>query len=154
MRRTVWSASDWHKLKRHFEAAGQREAGAFLLLRTGRSAAGVRLVVERVLLPPQGALERQGHDFLRPSGQWLSSVVGSAVEARSGLAFIHSNPNIHHPPSLSALDWETSIAWSRSIAPMLSGPFASLVWSPKGVTGVMFSPDHPVVPLDIDRAES
>jgi len=120
----------------------------------GRTATGARLIVEQVLLPPEGALERQSHDFLRPSGQWLSSVIGSAVEARCGLAFIHSHPNIQHPPFLSSLDWDTSIEWSRSITPMLDAPFASLVWSPKGVTGVMFTTDDPVTPLNVDRADS
>lgn len=154
MRRALWTSTEWRKLKRHFELARDIEAGAFLLIRAGRSATGARLIVERVLLPPEGALERQGHDVLRPSGQWLSSVIGSAIEARCGLGFIHSHPNIHHPPVLSAVDWDTSIEWSKSITPMLGAPFASLVWSPKGVTGVMFTTDAPDTPLDLDRAES
>jgi molybdopterin-synthase adenylyltransferase len=154
MRRIVWVSSEWRILKQHFEAAGKREAGAFLLIRYGRSTSGARLLVQKVLTPPEGALERQGPDFLRPSGRWLSSVIGSAVEARCGLAFIHSHPDPRHLPVLSLLDWDTSIEWSKSITPMLDGPFASLVWSPKGVTGVMFTADAPDAPLSIDRAAS
>jgi molybdopterin/thiamine biosynthesis adenylyltransferase len=154
MRRTVWTSSEWRRLEQHFESAGKTEEGAFLLLRVGRSTHGARLLVQHVLLPPDGALERQGHHFLRPSGQWLSSVIGAAVEARCGLAFVHSHPDRHHPPVLSPIDRETSISWSRSITPMLDGPFASLVWSPKGVTGVMFASDAPDTPVSLDRAES
>src|SRR2546425_4342924 len=122
MRRTLWMSTEWRTLKRHFEVAGKSEEGAFLLVRMGRSTDGARLLVQRVLLPPEGGLERQGRDFLRPSAQWLSSVIGTAVAARSGLAFVHSHPNAHHPPVLSPVDWDTSIAWSKSITPMLDGP--------------------------------
>lgn len=154
MRRIVWTSSEWERLKHHFERAGRTEEGAFLLLRMGRSANGGRLLVQRVLLPPDGGFEKQGHHFLRPTGQWLSSVISMAVEAGCGLGFVHSHPDSHHPPFLSPVDWETSVAWSRSITPMLDGPFASLVWSPKGVTGIMFTSDAPEAPMKLDRAES
>lgn len=152
MRRIVWTPSQWKALAGHFESSGKREDGAFLLIRSGISAQGERILVQRLLLPPKGALERQGQDFLRPSGQWLSSVIGSAVDARCGLAFIHSHPDPSHPPGLSSLDWDTSIRWSRTLAPMLDGPFASLVWSPRGVAGLVFDRGSPGSPKDIERA--
>src|SRR6266571_5756247 len=154
MRRIVWSSIEWRQLRDHLELAGTKEQGAFILIRMGRSTNGSRLLAQQVLLPPEGSLERQGEDYLRPSGQWLSSVIGAAVEARSGIAFIHSHPNSDHPPVLSPIDWETSISWSQSLTPMLDGPFASLVWSPRGVTGIMFTRDAPSIPLVIQRAES
>src|SRR6266487_3686257 len=36
---------------------------------------------------------------------------------------------------------------------MLDGPFASLVWSPKGITGLMFAKNQGQ-PIEIDRAQS
>jgi hypothetical protein len=141
-------------LRDYFAAAGRREAGAFLLARWGRSATGGRLLVERVLLPPEDGLERAGHDFLRPAGRWLSAVIGAAIEARTGLAFVHSHPGSNHPPTLSAIDQETSVEWSRSITPTIDGPFASLVWSPRGMTGLMYMASDPTKPIRLERLES
>ncbi len=153
MHRLVWTTVDWRTLTQHLKAAGHREEGAFLLVRAGRSASGARLLVQKVLLPPAGGLEVQGPDSLRPSGRWLSSVIGAAVEAQCGLAFIHSHPGPDHPPKLSSIDWQTSLEWSKSITPMLDGPFASLVWSPKGLGGVLFKNPSPSTPILLDRAE-
>jgi molybdopterin-synthase adenylyltransferase len=154
MHRVVWSAQQWKALRQHFEAAKHRETGAFLLLAGGGTSQGARLLVREVLLPPEGGLEVQGHDALRPSGQWLSGVIGVAIQNQLGLGFIHSHPNPSHPPFLSALDWQTSITWSRSIGPMLDGCFASLVWSPRGVTGVMFKKSDAGSPIELDRIDS
>jgi hypothetical protein len=81
-------------------------------------------------------------------------VIGYAIEAKAGLAFVHSHPGSHHPPTLSAIDWETSVEWSRSITPTIDGPFASLVWSPRGMTGLMFLADDPEKAIRFDRFES
>lgn len=153
MYRAQWLAPDWRTMHDHFVAAGQREAGAFLLVKWGRSANGGRLLVERVLLPPEDGLERAGHDFLRPAGWWLSAVIGAAIEAGTGLAFVHSHPGSNHPPTLSPIDHRTSIEWSRSITPTLDGPFASLVWSPSGMTGLMFRASDPAKPIQLERLE-
>jgi len=80
--------------------------------------------------------------------------MGAAIEERTGLAFIHSHPNAHHPPDLSPIDWETTMTWSRSITPSLDGPFASLVWSPQGLAGVMFLRDDPGAPIRLEKFES
>jgi molybdopterin/thiamine biosynthesis adenylyltransferase len=154
MYRMVWPANEWRTVREHLVAAGNREAGLFLLVRWGASAAGGRLLVHRVLHPPEGGLEREGRDFLRPSGQWLSAVMGTAIDERTGLAFIHSHPNAYHPPDLSPIDWETTMTWSRSITPTLGGPFASLVWSPQGLAGVMFLRDDPGATIRLRKFES
>jgi molybdopterin-synthase adenylyltransferase len=91
---------------------------------------------------------------LRPSGQWLSAVIGSAIEARTGLAFVHSHPGSNHPPTLSVIDLETSAEWSRSITPIIDGPFASVVWSPTGMTGLVFRANDPAKPIQLERLES
>jgi molybdopterin/thiamine biosynthesis adenylyltransferase len=154
MYRVEWLAGDWHALRDHLVNAERNETGAFLLVREGLSARGGRLLVDQVLLPPQAGLERAGRHALRPSAQWLSAVIGSAIEAKTGLAFIHSHPDAHHPPTLSPIDLETSLEWSRSIGPTIDGPFASLVWSPSGVSGVMFRAEDSAKPIHQDRFES
>ena len=81
-------------------------------------------------------------------------MIGAAIEARTGLAFVHSHPGSNHPPTLSAIDRETSVEWSRSITPTIDGPFASLVWSPRGMTGLVFRASDPTKPIRLERLES
>src|SRR5260370_8872234 len=69
------------------------------------------------------------------------------------MVFVRSPPDSDHPPTLSAIDWETSVEWSSAIPPCIDGPFASLVWSPKGLTGLMFRDDDPSLPIRLDRGE-
>ena len=153
MYRAVWQPESWWIADDHFRAAGSSEAAAFALVRWGASSSGGRLLIERVLLPPKAGLEHAGQDFLKPSGQWLSAAIGEAIDARTGLAFIHSHPDINHPPSMSSIDRETSLTWSHTITPTLEHPFASLIWSPRGMTGAVFLPADPSRSLDFDRVE-
>lgn len=154
MHRLLFVASDWRLLRTYFEDAGSSEAGAFLLIRAARSASGARVLVQRVLLPTPGDFERQGPDALRPSGRWLSASLGAAIEAHSGLAFIHSHPDPAHIPALSPLDHRTSREWAQSLSSMLDGPFASLVWSPRGVAGVLFPTGSAGKAASVDRVAS
>jgi len=111
------------------------------------------LLVHDLLLPDNAAWESSGQDHLRPSSQWVSAAAGAAIERQSGLAFIHSHPDTRHPPELSAVDRETSAVWARTLAPLTGNPFVSLVWSPRGVTGLAFEQDraHPQL---VDHVEA
>jgi hypothetical protein len=150
--RLLLPADIWNRLSVHLHAAAPNEDGAFLLVRIGRGATGVRLVVHDVILPFAGAWEARGRDQLRPSGQWLSAVIGAAIETNSGIAFVHSHPDTAHPPTLSPLDQRTSVEWSRSLTPTLDRPFLSLVWTPAGLCGLVFEPGTDL-PQDVDQVE-
>jgi hypothetical protein len=69
----------------------------------GRAASGGRLLVDRLRLPPKDEFDRAATEFLRPSGQSLSAAIGTAIEAKAGLAFVHSHPDSRHLPTLSAI---------------------------------------------------
>jgi len=152
MRRLLWSDTDWRVVRAHFEAAKPHEEAAFLLIRSGRTTHGRRMMVERVLLPSHDSFERQGHDYLRPTSKWISAVISAAVATGTGVAFIHSHPDEHHPAALSALDVETSITWGKTLGAIIPGPFASVVWSPAGMAGVIL--DEICEPVAIDSFES
>jgi molybdopterin-synthase adenylyltransferase len=143
----------WETLDAHLRAAAPDEDGAFFLVRPGRGIADTRLIVHDLLLPEKDAWESTGRHRLRPSGQWLSAVIGTAIECGSGVGFIHSHPDASHPPSLSGIDRETSIEWSRSLTPTVDRPFLSMVWTPTGATGWVFEPGDAVVPHNVDRIE-
>lgn len=154
MYRLLIPSAVWSALDEHLRGAGPSEDGAFLLLREGRGRRDTRLIVHELMLPPRDAWEARGQHRLRPSGQWLSAVIGTAIETNSGLGFVHSHPDAAHPPSLSGLDRSTSIDWSRSLTPTLGRPFLSLVWTPSAVTGLVFQPTRPEEPRLIERIES
>lgn len=135
----------------HLAQSAPLEDGAFLLLYEGAGNSRTRLTTAEIVLPPPGGWEEQGRDRLRPSAQWLSAVIGRAIEARAGLLFVHSHPDSAYPPGLSPCDDESFTALARDIAPMLDGPFAAAVVHPQGWSGVLWSDDAPVA---IDRIVS
>lgn len=140
----------WADLDAHMRAAGRVEDGAFVLVRSGRGTDGVRLIAHELLLPPADAWESRGRDRLRPSGQWLSAVIGAAIETRSGIAFVHSHPQADRA-WLSPIDRSTSAEWSHSLLPTLQRSFTSLVWTPYDIAGCVFESDDPARPVDVDQ---
>ncbi|CCF85314.1 ThiF family adenylyltransferase [Nitrolancea hollandica] len=134
-------------LQGHFEASAPREDGAFLLLRQGISAHGVRLMATELIIPPAGAWEIQESDLLRPCGQWLSAVIGQAIEAKAGLLWVHSHPKSHYPPGLSPVDERAFHTLGAGFASVLDGPLAAAVVHPFGWAGVVWL-DGALVPMD------
>ena len=65
------------------------------------------MLVDRVLLPPKDEFDRAARESLRPSGQSSSAAIGTAIEAKAGLAFVRSHPDSRHLPTLSAMDCDT-----------------------------------------------
>lgn len=123
------------------------EQGAFCIVREGRGQQGVRLLVTEAILPPHDAWECQEKDMLRPSAQWVSSAVSRAIEARSGLMFIHSHPDPLHPIGFSPTDKASFRSLAETLAPMLDGPFAGIVVHPHGWAGVLWS-EGKTVPIE------
>jgi molybdopterin-synthase adenylyltransferase len=149
------SNETWVRLDEHFRDASPSEDGAFMLLRRPvRGRDRVRHIVVELLLPDSDAWESRGAHRLRPSGQWLSAVIGQAIDEDAGLAFVHSHPNTLHPASLSPVDRRTSVEWSRTLLPTLQAPFASLVWTPTGLGGWVFDPVEPDEPVELTVVEA
>lgn len=152
--RLVFNAWVWEALDDHLRSASPSEDGGFLLIRSGRGQTSRRVVVHDLLLPQgEDSWESRGQHNLRPSGQWLSAAIGAAIEAGSGLAFIHSHPNADHPSELSWIDQKTSRDWARTVVPTLDRPFATLVWTPRDITGWFFG-DANSEPEGFDLIES
>jgi len=129
------------ELIKHLADSGDEEQGAFCLLNEGHGKYGSRLLATDLILPPHEGWERQGLDTLRPSAQWISAVIGKAIEAHSGLLFVHSHPNPAFPVGLSRVDVSSFISLSKTLAPMLEGPFAAAVVHPSGWSGVVWESD-------------
>lgn len=141
MLRVVFPVAVWRDVADRIQESGYEETGAFFLFKVGHGNRDTRVLVSRLVEPPDDPWERKDGDRLRPSGQWLSGALGAAISEASGLGFIHSHPASNHPPGLSPIDLETSRAWARTIVPLLEVPFLGLVWSPNGVAGQWFEVD-------------
>jgi hypothetical protein len=83
----------------------------------------------------------------------MSAALGSAIDNKCGLGFIHSHPGALHPPSLSPIDVATSATWSKSIGQITQQPFISLVWSPRGVSGCLFDALQQTRSFPIERVD-
>src|SRR4051812_5509289 len=59
MNRLVFSAGKWAQVKHDLLRAAPREAAALLLANVGRSARGIRLVADEVLMPDRGDYQVQ-----------------------------------------------------------------------------------------------
>jgi hypothetical protein len=152
MLRVVFPASIWREVTDLLAASGAEEVGAFFLFKISSGVQDRRVLVSRLIPPPTSAWETKDRDRLRPSGQWLSSALGQAVRDAEGIGFFHSHPGIDHPPGLSPIDLETSLAWAKTIVPLVEVPFLSLVWSPGGVAGRWFEVDGDTAgEHDVDR---
>lgn len=124
------------------------EGGAFCLLYEGKAeSGGRRLLVTKQIAPIAGAWESQDSGLLRPSAQWVSAATSHAIEAHSGLLFIHSHPDPRYPIGLSHSDRSSFLSLARTLSPMLDGPFAAAVVHPSGWTSVVWS-DNSIVGVD------
>lgn len=141
-----------HQLEGHLAASAPEEDGAFFLLRRGAGETGQRLVAGDLILPPEGAWERQGKGQLRPSAPWLSAAISAAVEAESGLLFVHSHPGAVGPARLSRVDETAVQALGETIATILDGPFAATVAHESTWAGVLWS-NGKLEPIDRISAE-
>jgi len=126
-------------LKEHLLQSGDNEQGAFCLIRVGNGHSGPRLLATEALLPPPDAWESQEKDQLRPSARWISSAISLAIQAQSGLMFIHSHPDPRYPIGFSTADNIAFSSLAKTIAPMLDGPFVGVVMHPAGWAGVRWS---------------
>lgn len=147
MNRIIFHHKTVDSLIKHFAQSAPLEEGAFCLLRKGRGIKGTRFLVKELVLPPSNAWERQADAVLRPSAQWISAAISRAIEARSGLLFIHSHPSPHFPTGLSFSDERAFKSLAEVLAPMLDGPFAAVVVHPTGWQGVFWM-DGRLVPFD------
>jgi hypothetical protein len=84
MRRMVMPDEVAAQVQAIVDAAAQAEGGCFCLLRAGRGARGVRLLVGDVLAPPADAWDDQHADMLTPSARWISEVVSAANSQECG----------------------------------------------------------------------
>jgi len=134
------------------EAAAPAEGGGFCLLRAGRGAQGLRLLVGEVLASPADAWDDQHPDMLTPSARWISEVISTANAENSGLLFVHSHPNPRHPAGFSPPDRDALAALGPVMATLIDGPFAAAIVHPEG--WIAAEVDHEGALHHVDRVQA
>lgn len=147
MKRLILLSTVAETIEGHLAASAPLEEGAFCLLRIGRGQVDSRLLGDAVELPPADAWAVQRRDQLVPVSWWVSALIGRAIEAESGLLFVHSHPESTYPPGLSAVDYRAFAEMGRMIAPMLDGPLAAAVVHPTGWSAVVWE-DGEIIPVE------
>jgi len=137
--RLIFTERAFVELSAHLAHSAPLEEGAFCLVHEGHGHSSRRLLVDTVLLPPDGAWEVQHEGALRPSAQWVSAVLSEAICRQAGLLFVHSHPDPRHPCAFSHIDLIALRDLGRTLAPMLDGPFAAVVAHPEGWTGALWN---------------
>ncbi len=148
MIRLIFAEPAFNQLSTHLAHSAPFEEGAFCLVREGSGHSCRRLLVDTVLLPPEGVWEIQHEGLLRPSAQWVSAAVSEAIRHRAGLLFVHSHPDSGYPCAFSPTDLFALDHLGRTLSPILDGPFAAVVVHPAGCVGVLYSQGELI---EIDR---
>jgi len=132
MNRLVFLGATAECISEHLQRSAPLEDGCFCLVHEAQGVLGRRFLVTEALLPSVDGWEAQERDQLRPSGQWLSAVIGRAIEAEAGLLFLHSHPDAAYPVGFSPTDRSASLSLGTTISPMLDGTFLVAVVHPDG----------------------
>ncbi|HEV2119294.1 MAG TPA: ThiF family adenylyltransferase [Candidatus Bathyarchaeia archaeon] len=122
---------------RHLRSSRDKESGCYLLAHryAGRGDIMVATIVG-IIKPETGSWERQGEHTLRPTSAFINQAAVAAEREGCGLFFVHTHPNLDHPPTFSPIDEETNSRLLPNLAEILPGaPIGSLVLSGAGLYG-------------------
>src|ERR1035437_4679138 len=89
MNRLVLLQIDADEITSVLNASAPREDGCFMILTSGQGIDGKRFMAVDPIFAPADGWDAQHSAQLRPSARWTSMAISRAVEARSGLLFIH-----------------------------------------------------------------
>ena len=116
-----------------------RENGCFLLANHYKAGSTSALTVTEVLAPGDGSWNARGRDALEPSSAFINRCAVKADERGSSLLFVHTHPNLLHPPEFSRIDEESNRRLFANLAQILPGrPLGSLVFGRSGICGTVF----------------
>ena len=135
----VFSGRLYDKLERFLFSNTQYENGCFLLANSYKAKDESILLVTDVIRPTDDSWNYRGIDSLEPSSSYINKCVVRADSVDSSLVFVHTHPNVLHPPTFSLIDQKTNRLLFDNLSQILTNkPIGSLVFSRKGVCGAIF----------------
>ena len=114
------------------------ENGCFLLANSYKTKNDSVLLITDMIKPSKNS-GNHSEDTLKPSSSFINKCVVSADRKNSSLIFVHTHPNSAHPAKFSYIDEQSnSILFDNLSQILVNRPLGSLVFSRKGVCGVIF----------------
>jgi hypothetical protein len=116
------------------------ENGCFLLASSyKRKGDSHVLIVNEIIKPDSNSWNHGGKHWLEPSSFYTNRAVVIADTTNSSVLFVHTHPNMFHPPHFSSIDEKSNKKLFRNLSEILpERPLGSLVFSQTGVYGVIF----------------
>lgn len=116
------------------------ENGCFLLTNFFKTKSGSSiLTVTRILKPDSNSWNGKGEHSLEPSSAYINRCVVYADNINESLIFVHTHPNSLHPSKFSSIDVKSNKKIFNNLSQILTNkPLGSLVFSRKGIYGVVF----------------
>ncbi|SRR6266487_2076735 len=116
------------------------ENGCFLLANSYKKRGdNTVLLINDIIKPESNSWNREGEHWLEPSSSFTNHAVVMADSTNSSLLFVHTHPGMFHPPHFSSIDEKSNKRLFRNLSEILPNrPLGSLVFSQKGVYGVIF----------------
>jgi hypothetical protein len=137
----IFPGSLYAKLTDFLYSASPNENGCFLMAnhyKTERTKSV--LMVTKVILPTHNSWQYAGDSSLAPTSEFINKAVTEADVSGLCPIFVHTHPSSHHPPSFSSVDRRTNARLFQNLDEILfPRPLGSIVFSRRGITGVVFS---------------
>src|SRR5437879_4028323 len=97
------------------------------------------LIINEIIKPDSNSWNSGGEHWLEPTSSYTNHAVVLADTTGSSMLFVHTHPGLFHPPHFSSIDEKSNKRLFGNLAEILPGkPLGSLVFSKKGVHGVIF----------------
>lgn len=115
------------------------ENGCFLLGNSFTTKKGKNTVlIISIIKPNKNSWNYNTEHSLAPNSSFINHAVSLAEEQNSNLIFVHTHPHSLHPPTFSYIDKKTNREIFENLSEILDKPLGSLVFSSRGICGVMY----------------
>ena len=116
------------------------ENGCFLLANSHKTTNNSIMLITDVIKPGKNSWNYSKKNALEPSSSFINHCVVTADTKNSSLIFVHTHPNSSHPSGFSFIDERSNNRLFVNLSSILVDlPLGSLVFSRKGICGVVFN---------------
>ncbi len=139
----VFPENLYKDLNKFLFSTAPSENGCFLLAKSYKTKNGFTMLITDVIKPNEDSWNHSGEHSLEPSSSFINKCVVSADEKNSSLIFVHTHPSSLHPSGFSWIDEKSNKRIFANLSQILiDRPLGSLVFSRKGICGVVFNDDR------------
>ena len=135
----VFSGEFYKDLVEFLFSTAPYENGCFLLANSYKTKTKSVLLVTDVIKPTKNSWNNNSEHALEPNSSFTNQCVVASDTAESSLIFVHTHPSPHHSPTFSWIDRKSNKKMFANLSSiLLDRPLGSLVFSRKGICGVVF----------------